>query len=241
MCTVTFIPFNNKLFITSNRDEQSQRVSAIKPEVYSMRTGNILFPKDAKAGGTWIALHENGNSVVFLNGGKIKHIPQPPYNKSRGLILLDMIDNEEPFEKFLEIDLDNIEPFTAITWSNGKLYECIWNGSSKSFCRLKADMPHIWSSVTLYDEDAVMKRKKWFIDWQKKNPQPTLQNVLELHQFNNGDVQDGFLMNRNGITLTVSITAIDYNPEGATMNYLDCKNNLVFSAPFPLSNAVISK
>jgi hypothetical protein len=29
----------------------------------------ITYPKDADAGGTWIAKHENGNAVVLLNGG----------------------------------------------------------------------------------------------------------------------------------------------------------------------------
>ncbi|MBS1933629.1 MAG: NRDE family protein, partial [Bacteroidetes bacterium] len=214
MCTVTFIPVNNKLFITSNRDEQAKRLSAIKPEIYAMQTGNILFPKDAKAGGTWFALHENGNAAVFLNGGKIKHIPQPPYSKSRGLTLIDIIDSYEPFEKFLEISLDNIEPFTAIIWSNGKLYECAWDGSAKSFCRLRADLPHIWSSVTLYDDDAIMKRRKWFADWQRKYPQPELQDILTFHQFNDGDNHDGFLMNRNGITMTVSITSVEFDSGG---------------------------
>jgi hypothetical protein len=241
MCTVTFIPVNNKIFITSNRDEQAQRATAIKPGVYKMQTGNILFPKDAKAGGTWFALHENGNAVVFLNGGNIKHNPQPPYNRSRGLILLDIIDSDEPFEKFLDISLENVEPFTAIIWSSGKLHECIWNGSSKSFCRLKADMPHIWSSVTLYDDEAILKRKKWFADWQKKNPQPGLKNIIAFHQFNDGDIHDGFFMNRNGITLTVSITAVEFDADSATMNYIDIKDNNNSAAKFHFNNAVIVK
>ena len=178
MCTVTFIPVGEKIFITSNRDENKQRATAMAPAVYKMQTGNIRFPRDTQAGGTWIALHENGNAVIFLNGGKEKHICRPPYKKSRGLVLLDIMDSAEPFEKFLDISLDNIEPFTAIIWSNGRLYECSWEGSNKNFCRLKTDIPHIWSSVTLYDEEAVQKRRKWFAEWQKKNVAPSLENIL---------------------------------------------------------------
>jgi hypothetical protein len=241
MCTVTFIPVGKNIFITSNRDEKNQRAPATMPTVHAMRTGKILFPKDGKAGGTWFALHENGNAVIFLNGGKEKHIPQPPYKKSRGVVLLDIMDTEEPFNKFLEIDLTNIEPFTAIIWSNGKLHQCSWDALHKNFGSLKTDMPHIWSSATLYGEEAIQKRRKWFAEWQKKNPVPSLENILSFHQFNNGDEYNGLLMNRNGITLTVSITAVEWSIDHATMHYLDCCHKKRSESKFFFSNAVIPK
>src|SRR5688572_4604888 len=97
MCTVTFIPGSQGILLTSNRDEKIERATAVYPASYVFPPGNIMFPKDADAGGTWMAVHENGNAIVLLNGGIIKHIPTPPYRKSRGLIVLDLISNEEPY------------------------------------------------------------------------------------------------------------------------------------------------
>ncbi|MEJ0104485.1 MAG: hypothetical protein WDO19_18810 [Bacteroidota bacterium] len=36
------------------------------------------FPKDGNAGGTWFAVHENGNVIVLLNGGFKFHESAPP-------------------------------------------------------------------------------------------------------------------------------------------------------------------
>src|SRR5215470_17195971 len=104
MCTVTFIRSADKIYITSNRDEKHWRSSAFPPTVYPCTSGKLLFPKDGDAGGTWIAAHENGNAIVFLNGGFVRHTPQPPYRKSRGLILLDLIEGRTAYNSFLAIN-----------------------------------------------------------------------------------------------------------------------------------------
>ena len=39
MCTVTFIPTNEKYFITVNRDEKNTRRRAMVPAVYEITTG----------------------------------------------------------------------------------------------------------------------------------------------------------------------------------------------------------
>ena len=74
MCTVTFIPTGDKYFITSNRDEKNTRKFAIPPSAYEFESGKIFFPKDGDRGGSWIAIHENGNAAVLLNGAFEKHI-----------------------------------------------------------------------------------------------------------------------------------------------------------------------
>ena len=92
MCTVTFIPAKDRIYLTSNRDEKHWRTAALPPAAYEFDSGKMLFPKDGDAGGTWVAAHENGNAIVFLNGGLVAHVPNPPYRKSRGLILLDLLN-----------------------------------------------------------------------------------------------------------------------------------------------------
>ena len=131
MCTVTFIPSGDKLYITSNRDEKHWRSSAFPPALYPFQSGILLFPKDGDAGGTWIAAHENGNAIVFLNGGFVCHQPTPPYRKSRGLVLLDLLDSANPVLSFSLWNLQQIEPFTAVIWNREQLFECRWDSAKK--------------------------------------------------------------------------------------------------------------
>jgi len=229
MCTVTFIPAKGGCYITSNRDEKAGRKQALPPATYCYDDIALVYPKDADAGGTWIALHNNGNAAVLLNGAFMAHVPEPPYNKSRGLIFLDVISNELPVQKFLQIDLLNIEPFTLVVFENDSLYECRWDGSRKYHKQLNKNKHHIWSSATLYNEQTVKKREQWFAEWLNKNPTPSMQDILHFHQFaGEGDTQNDLLMNRNNNMLTVSVTGIELNNKKATMHYIDLKDNLLY-------------
>jgi hypothetical protein len=242
MCTVSFIPVNHKIIITSNRDEKHWRSPAIGPQFYKFKTGNILFPRDADAGGTWFAVHENGNVVVFLNGGFVKHEPAPPYRKSRGVVLLDLVDNDHPYSQFLKHDLRNIEPFTSIIFEEEQLYECRWDGENKYRQKLNPHQPHIWSSVTLYDEQVIGKRKKWFEEWIGKNQSPTQDDILHFHQFTgDGDKHNDLLMNRNGFVFTVSITSLEINEHTGLMKYVDIKNQQNNRQELAFKKAIVSK
>ena len=183
MCTVTYIPAGDGAFITSNRDEQRGRTPALAPSLYPMTTGRILFPKDSQAGGTWFAVHENGNILVLLNGAKHRHQPAPPYRKSRGLILLELADSDQPLHRFSTTDLREIEPFTLVLQTAGQLHECCWDGSRKYHSRADASLPHIWSSVTLYDAATIARRKTLFEEWLRANPSPDQEKILHFHQF----------------------------------------------------------
>ncbi|HTQ66403.1 MAG TPA: NRDE family protein [Puia sp.] len=225
MCTVTFIPVREKVFITSNRDEKQLRLPAISPSIYRFSTGKILFPKDANAGGSWFAIHENGNAIVFLNGAWEKHEPRHPYKKSRGLILLDLADSENPLQGFQKSDLENVEPFTAIIWQDTCLYECRWDGTEKYENRVNEKLAHIWSSVTLYDENIIARRKSWFTKWLEENPRPSQDDILQFHQFSGeGDQQNDLLMNRNNIVLTVSVTSAAISENSACMKYINTRS-----------------
>jgi len=242
MCTVTFIRVKEKVFITSNRDEKHGRAAAAAPALYSLRKANVLFPKDADAGGTWFAVQENGNAVVFLNGGWQKHVTVQPYRKSRGLVLLDLADQQMPLRAFMNGYLENIEPFTAVIWQDNQLYECRWDGIAKYHHALNAKEPHIWSSVTLYDENTIARRKKWFDEWLKKNPAPTQEDILHFHQFTgDGDAYNDLLMNRDNMIFTVSITSAFFTDEIVSMKYIDVRNQQSYLHELILNKAISAK
>jgi hypothetical protein len=226
MCTVSFIPVGNKFYITSNRDEKLSRKIALAPAVYEHEGTKILFPKDADAGGTWIAAKENGDAAVVLNGAFINHPSIPPYRKSRGLILLDIFAHEKPSVTFSKINLDEIEPFTIILFENRSLFEFRWDGNEKFGKQLSIHQNYIWSSATLYDGLTVKKREKWFGDFVKLHVLPSQQTIIDFHRFTgDGDISNDLLMSRDGLYSTVSITSIEINESKIKMRYLDMKKN----------------
>jgi len=228
MCTVTYMPLENSVLFTSNRDEQTQRAPAELPETYLYSSGKILFPKDGKESGTWIALHNNGNVMILLNGAFKKHIPHPPYRRSRGLIFLDIFDTEEPKATFENICLDDIEPFTLVIWQHGTLWDARWDGYEKYITPLPAHTPRIWSSVTLYDDEIITRRKMWFAKWQNETTYKTAESIRLFHEFGgDGNEHTNLRMNRNGILQTVSITGIEIMPDKAIMHYKDINAGLV--------------
>lgn len=242
MCTVTYIPTKEYFYLTSNRDEKNWRTDALAPAVYESGSGKMMFPKDGDAGGTWIGAHENGNIVIFLNGGLKAHTPAPPYKKSRGLILLDLLGHTTPYNCFLVINLNGIEPFTAIIRDNGHLFECRWDGSVKHHKEVDTAIPHIWSSVTLYDEEIILKRKKWFEEWITENNEPSQSDILHFHQFTgDGDTNNDLRMNRGGKVFTVSITSIETGSSGMSMAYLDLKNEQSFTGKMLFESSIAGR
>jgi hypothetical protein len=221
MCTVTFVRSGNKTIITSNRDEQVLR-QAIEPKNYLINNKTVVFPKDPLAGGTWYAIDEHANVLVLLNGAAEKHQWNPPYRKSRGLIVLDIISAASPFGQWQEIDLDDIEPFTLVLLEQDKLYQLRWDGNQKDTVELNTQENHIWSSTTLYSKEIREKRAKWFANFMRFNAQPTAKDMYHFHHYTeSGDHENGLVINRNNFLKTLSITQTVIHDNKVKMNYHD--------------------
>lgn len=226
MCTVSFIPVGEKFFITSNRDEKLSRKKALPPALSFYNGKAFLFPKDADAGGTWIIAKENGDAGVLLNGAFINHIAEPPYRKSRGLILLDILADENPSVFFTQLNLENIEPFTLVLFQNKTLFEFRWDGIEKFGKQLAIHKSYIWSSATLYDRLTIMKREKWFQDFLVATSIPSQHTIMNFHRFTgDGDSSNDLLMNPDGLHQTVSITCLELSNKKTSIQYLDINDN----------------
>ncbi len=214
MCTVTFLPKNELDFIlTSNRDEDPQR--STNQMVYQEISGRpVYFPKDPKAGGTWFASDEKDFTLCILNGGFEKHDYDPPYGRSRGLMLLDFFEVNQ-VEKFIEsYNFEGIEPFTLVIVDHSRkllrLHQIVWNEEEIDHQELDREKPYIWSSSSLYPKDVREERKGWFVDWLKSRSEFNQSKIKEFHEFGGkGDAWNNFVMNRNGEVMTVSVTSID--------------------------------
>lgn len=225
MCTVTYIPTRGGGFtLTHNRDEAPAR-SLYALEQQQVRGGVLLFPRDAKAGGTWIASTEQGKTACLLNGAFVKHHHQPPYRRSRGLMLLDFFDYEEPAIFFETYDLEGIEPFTFLFFQSGAVVEFRWDGAQRYQKNLAADAAHFWCSSTLYPAEMQVKREEVFRRWlaarsPAKAPDPRA--ILYLHQTGSvNDPSNDYVMQREGRVQTVSITQVILRKKFSRMRYYD--------------------
>ncbi|HVD97885.1 MAG TPA: NRDE family protein [Cytophagaceae bacterium] len=221
MCTVTYLPKSGGDYIlTSNRDESTARPAALAPATYLVHGKNITFPKDPLAGGSWIAYAE-GRAACLLNGAFHKHIPTPPYKKSRGLVVLDYFAFENVRLFSSQYDFTGIEPFTLLLLENASLSELRWDGELLHVRNCNPNVPQIWSSVTLYPDEIISKRKKWFAEWLTKN-YSYQQNAIVLfhHTAGEGNETNDILMKRHGLQ-TVSITSIEKTGKQLAMVYED--------------------
>jgi len=232
MCTVTFLPAKNGYLLASSRDEKNNRKPALPPKTYQHGRTPIVYPKDTQAHGTWIAMKYNGDAAVLLNGAFKKHIPKPAYERSRGVVLLNIFESCNPLQAFLQAKLQNIEPFTLVLFVENILTECRWCGHEKYIKHLSNKSAYIWSSVTLYDDEVIIKRQNWFNAWLAKHEYAVADDLSNFHHFGgDGDKQNDILMKRENIYQTVSITVLELLTGSKKMIYHDLENNRCITKP----------
>jgi len=225
MCTVTYIPQTDGFILTSNRDEKKYRPT-LPPRIYTEKAAKLVYPKDEKAGGTWIAANENGTCIVLLNGAFENHQKKQSYRKSRGAILLEAIEKENPIGYFNEINLFDIEPFTLIIAQNNHLIELKWDERNKHIIEHSPLETHIWSSATLYNQEQRNLRKHWFEDFVQKNNILDEEKIHDFHANTQPENTDyGLVINRDDTLKTVSISQLVFRNNKIKMTYMDKINN----------------
>lgn len=227
MCTVSFYSDENKVILTSNRDENSKRPAALAPEKYVVKDSTLYYPKDPQAGGTWFVVKSNGDALVLLNGSEKKHDSTPPYRKSRGLILLDIACKKNMLDYWKSINLNYIEPYTLVVFEYQKLYQLRWDGTTKKSIELSNEKPHIWSSSTLYSTETTKNREDWFSDFLKsRNHKINENDLFQFHsETHTEDSKNGLIINRNDKTLTKSITQCVLSNAEFSMSHHDLATN----------------
>ena len=228
MCTVTFVPTRNGFLLTSSRDEKKIRPT-IYPKLYFVDGRKIYFPKDEIAGGTWIATDNKHRTVCLLNGAFENHVKLEHYRKSRGLILLESFSFVSINDFVTQVDLQNIEPFTLLlldTNPNLDLIELRWDGVKKYIKNLDVNLPHIWSSATLYNKTIRDKREEWFKKLLSSDEELT-KVVLQQFHFSkkDDDLENDIIMKRENGLQTVSISQVIVENNSKEFRYFDIITN----------------
>jgi hypothetical protein len=224
MCTVAFLPYKNKYYFASLRDESPMRKLALHPAIYNTNGVDIMSPLDGFAGGTWVGTNYFGNIIVLLNGGFENHFRAKGYRLSRGLIVKALLLEEAPVSAWQQIDLLGVEPFTLIVWQQQQLVELVWDGEQKYCQQLAITTPNIWSSSTLYNSGAKQQRKAAFHQWWATQPNVTKHSILDFFR-SLIDERDGFLINRGPTMKTLSYTLLVQDNNATTCYYHDFSNS----------------
>jgi len=227
MCTVSFIPMKKGVILTSNRDEHISRGIALYPEFYLQNNKKLVYPRDHKAGGTWFISNEHGDTGILLNGANEKHVPQPVYRKSRGLILPEIFQYDSPFEALKQYNLKGIENFTIILWERERLIEAKWDGSMLHVNKPDARKAHIWSSVTLYTGSMISERHRWFNNWLLFQKDISQADILDFHSNTHTHNEEyGLRISRNNKISTTSISSLRLENQQATFYHKDYIQNI---------------
>ncbi len=226
MCTVAFIPYNNKLYFASLRDENPGRERASAPVCWQSPGIRYLAPVDPLGGGTWVGVNEIGTLIILLNGGFENHVKNTAYAKSRGVIVVDMLGSYQPINKWDLMDLENIEPFTLIVRADENLFRLVWDGQQKHKISLSQDTAHIWSSATLYNTLARAQREKLFKEWVEKKNSVSKSSLISFFKTHN-DPENGFFINREEKFKTLSYTFVEMIPGNtAEISYCDLSSGI---------------
>lgn len=208
MCTLTYIPMARGACLTHNRDEHRMRGPALPPQDHIHFGKTLRYPKDTEAGGTWYAMGRNW-TLALLNGAGQRHERNPPYRRSRGLVLLDFFEKEDPRDFCGTYDFQGIEPFTLILLKNasGGALEFSWDGTFKKLLALPRE-PFIRSSITLYDGSVRAMRQKAFEAYLRSDPAPTPARMLAFHRGEPSVPGRDLILNRPDGLRTQSLTQV---------------------------------
>ena len=230
MCTVSYIPLpGNGFILTSTRDEKTTRKTALPPDKHDINGNHVYFPQDTEAFGTWIASSAEEYSLCLLNGGFENHVSNPPYRRSRGMLMLDFFNYGNVQEFSHNYNFDGIEPFTLLIlgYSRQRFDEIRWDGSKLYQTKIDHRAPGIWLSFTLYSDDAIRMRQEWFRQWLLKDPELSSESAIGFHKTaGSDDKSNDILMNRGNIVCTVSITSIYRSRLRHEMHYEDIINKM---------------
>ena len=220
MCLVSYIPTKDGFVFSSNRDEVPERNAMnIRTEIIKNKT--IFYPADVK-GGSWIFTSDHGDIICLLNGAHVAHERRSHYRLSRGLMLKAYFSYASPVDFIQYFNFEGIEPFTCVIVSPRYFFEFIWDGQVKYVKVLDPQKSFNWSSCTLYSPEVQKERSSWFEQALTIHPTLNQLSIEIIHLTQQKDrIEDAFVMDREGIVQTISLTQIDARPELLSLSHLN--------------------
>lgn len=211
MCILSIVKSEQGIIITSNRDEQRSRKNSLAPEIINLGGRKAIIARDAQAQGTWLLTDNHGRTAILLNGAFESHTPAPPYRESRGIILMNLFQEDNFKSAFLFYNLENIEPFQIIYLDTEIAFQCVWDGNQKHLFTIDLSTPQVFFSPTLYTREQQEKKRNHFFKTLAEIGSINSNELLEFHSNQNIHSSElNFFMSREHQT-TKSISQVELN------------------------------
>lgn len=237
MCTLTLLstgPGRYRLAMT--RDERRTRGIARSPVLSAAGGVRYLAPRDADAGGSWIAADELGRTLCLLNGDPPPGGEEPAAQRavrSRGELLLELVGTGggaavgAELRARLEAGRLDVRPFLLVVVEPERADVTTWRFDGAGLRGAGGRAPWIATSNGVDPEGVARARGEQFGRWlaaaqERGDAVPSLEAQLELHRSHVGAADDGalasFCLHRPRVA-SVSLTAVEVGERRVAMRY----------------------
>lgn len=182
MCSLTWLREGDGYELFFSRDESRERLPAQHPERLESAGVEFLAPRDADAGGTWLAINARGLTIALLNGAGEAPLPAAPV--SRGLLVLDLADASNSAEVARRLgarELARYKPFQLVALEPAvPLLMASWDGWRLELARL-ADEAQPLTSSSLDPLGAGRSRRELLARMLARAGGPSVELLLAFH------------------------------------------------------------
>lgn len=208
---------DHNFVVTDNRDESVNR-PAEWPRVYREYNTQLFYPKDTKAGGTWIGVDQKNLLICLMNGAFKRHQHKASYRKSRGIVVKELLASSNFLSDVDQYYFEGIEPFFALvfSWKNDiKIYELVWDGIEIHLHKKDETKSLIWSAAQTYTKEQHQKKEKKFMTFLKndKSGGTTAKRIWTFHHSRGNKNEEGMIINR-GRLKTTSVSQFQHRSNG---------------------------
>lgn len=219
MCTLSLFKDPNGYRIFMNRDERHDRQEEQTPQILSQKQ-KIYGPLDPQSGGTWIAYNNNGYWGALLNGYHDQDKTSDAARQSRGHILLEILQSDNPLTVAETLNPQNYNSFCLIIGNSHTHRLMRWDGRDyhdSDFCTSYDDRIFFTTSSSLDQERVRKTRIQIFQDWT--NNIHTYHGDIPSYHFSKDPHLDYSIMMKRSYSMTKSITSISVCDDTMTMSY----------------------
>ena len=232
MCTLTVIARRAGGYrLVMTRDELRTRVAGQPPRADSVGGRRFVAPRDAQAGGSWIASDEAGRTLCLLNGDAIAPDWRESMDlRSRGELLLELV--AQPDRDALEGELLRrlaagalrVRPFQLIAVERDGVAITRWRFDGRALVVDSARPPWIATSNGFDPLGVAQARAEQFRRWWSNFApgEPSQDDQLELHRTHVGAPNDSalasFCLHRPELG-SVSLTSVEVSGTDVKMRY----------------------
>jgi hypothetical protein len=222
--------------LATNRDESPRRGAATQPFLREHGDRLLLAPRDTDQGGTWVGVDDLGRSVCILNGDRLPAVEPPTDAISRGLLVLELLDDlafdvvRATLEARERAGRMAIKPFKLVIVAPGDeqcaahLLRADWDGASLSWEHL--DGPQCVVSSTFETETVTARRLSAFgeflVSVPRADPDAVVSEVSAFQAGHDRDAAEGdaysVCMHRPDAR-TVSSTLVAVRGDEVAMHY----------------------